>query len=141
MISNIRISKFDSSIRIFAFDLYICDYSMDCLFCKIGAGEIPSDTVFEDAEVKIFKDIHPKAPVHLLVIPKQHIESIAHLEADHHDIAAKLIFVAKDVAAKLGLKGYKLIFNVGREGGQDIDHLHLHLRGGWSNADTRDSNI
>lgn len=111
------------------------DYSLqtcvDCLFCKIAAGEIPSETVFEDAEVKIFKDIHPKAPTHLLVIPKIHIASIAHLEDDHNNIIARLIYAAKDAASDAGLAGYKLEFNVGRQGGQVIDHLHLHILGGW----------
>lgn len=114
---------------------------MDCLFCKISRNEIPAEVVFEDNEVKVFKDIHPKAPVHLLVIPKQHIESIAHLEDDHNDIIAKLIYTAKKVASDLGLKGYKLVFNVGREGGQVIDHLHLHLLGGWTKAEERSINV
>ena len=103
----------------------------DCLFCKIAKGEIPSDVVFEDDDVKIFKDIHPKAPIHYLIIPKAHIQSIAHLEADHNDIIAKLIYAAKREAEKAGLKGYKLSFNVGKEGGQEVDHLHLHVLGGW----------
>jgi len=114
---------------------------MDCLFCKIGAGEIPSDTVFEDEHIRVFKDIHPKAPVHLLVIPKTHIQSIAHLEEDHGGIIVKLIYTAKDVAARMGLAGYKLGFNVGREGGQDVDHLHLHVLGGWSGAEERKLNV
>ena len=107
---------------------------MECIFCKIARGEAPSETVYEDAEVKVFKNIQPKAPVHLLVIPKIHIESIAHLHADHNDIIAKLIFAAKNTAEKVGLKGYKLAFNVGRDGGQVIDHLHLHLLGGWQSG-------
>lgn len=111
---------------------------MNCLFCKIAAGEIPSETVFEDAEVKIFKDIHPKSPMHLLVIPKMHIESVAHLKADHGDIVAKLIYEAKDAAARSGMKGYKLVFNVGREGGQVIDHLHLHILGGWPRGENQE---
>lgn len=90
--------------------------------------------MYEDNDVKVFKDVHPKAPVHFLVIPRIHIQSIAHLEANHNDVIAKLIYAAKKVAEDLGLKGYKLVFNVGREGGQVIDHLHLHLLGGWSNA-------
>ena len=106
---------------------------MDCLFCKIVQGELASDTVYEDDAVQAFRDIHPKAPVHVLVVPKQHIESIAHLEADHHEIVSLLIYAAKDIAAKIGLKGYKLVFNVGKEGGQVIDHLHLHLLGGLTN--------
>ena len=106
----------------------------DCLFCKIAQGQLPAETVYEDSEVKIFKDIHPKAPVHLLVIPKIHIQSIAHLEDDHNDIIAKLIYAAKHTAAEQGLKGYKLLFNVGREGGQVVDHLHLHIMGGWDSV-------
>lgn len=106
---------------------------MDCIFCKIGKKEIPSEIIHEDESVMVFKDIHPSAPVHFLIIPKEHIESIAHLEGNHRDILAKIIYQAKESAAKLGLKGYKLVFNVGREGGQVIDHLHLHLLGGWNN--------
>jgi histidine triad (HIT) family protein len=104
---------------------------MECIFCKIANNELSSDTVFEDRDVKAFKDIHPKAPVHILVIPKIHIQSIAHLEADHNDVIAKLLYAAKDIAGNLGLAGYKLLFNVGREGGQVVDHLHLHLLSGW----------
>lgn len=104
---------------------------MDCIFCKISRGELQADAVYEDAEVKAFVDIHPKAPVHILVVPKRHIESIAHLEADHSDVIAKLVYAAKRIAAERGLAGYKLVFNVGREGGQMVDHLHLHLLGGW----------
>jgi len=105
---------------------------MDCLFCKIVQGEVESDTIFEDDVVRVFRDIHPKAPVHLLVVPKLHIQSVAHLEDDHNGIIARLIYTAKRIATAQGLKGYKLVFNVGREGGQAIDHLHLHLLGGWS---------
>ncbi|MBI4134998.1 MAG: histidine triad nucleotide-binding protein [Candidatus Sungbacteria bacterium] len=112
---------------------------MDCIFCKIGRGEISSDTVHEDEIVRVFKDIHPKAPVHLLVIPKEHVESIAHLEEAGHDaMVAHMIFAAKRVAKEKGLTGYKLLFNVGRDGGQLVDHLHLHILGGWSNAISED---
>lgn len=111
---------------------------MDCIFCKIGAGTIPSDAVFEDERVKIFRDIHPKAPVHLLVIPKMHIESVAHLQADHADVVSRLIFAAKEIARTQNLSGYKIILNVGREAGQVIDHLHLHILGGWSSDENPD---
>lgn len=114
---------------------------MDDIFCKIARGELPADTVYEDEEVKVFKDIHPKAPVHFLVIPKIHIESIAHLEDDHSDVIAKLIYTAKLVAAKQGLKGYKLAFNVGKEGGQEVDHLHLHILGGWRGGEKMELNV
>lgn len=105
---------------------------MDCIFCKIVKKEIPAEIIHEDARVLVFKDIHPSAPVHYLVVPKEHIQSIAHLEENHNKIISEVIYAAKAVATKLGLKGYKLVFNVGREGGQVIDHLHLHLLGGWS---------
>lgn len=112
---------------------------MNCLFCQIAQGEKQADVVYEDNDVKVFKDIHPKAPVHLLVIPKIHIQSIAHLEENHSDVIARIIYAAKATAAKLGLQGYKLVFNVGREGGQVIDHLHLHLLGGWGHKEDADS--
>lgn len=111
---------------------------MDCLFCKIASGEVSSEIIYEDDELKAFTDIRPSAPVHILVIPKIHIESIAHLEENHNDIIAKLIYRAKQIAADRDLLGYKLVFNVGREGGQVIDHLHLHLLGGWGSKDNSD---
>jgi histidine triad (HIT) family protein len=110
----------------------------DCLFCKISSGEKSSEIEYEDAEIKAFKDIRPSAPVHILVIPKEHVESIAHLEENHSAMIAKLIYRAKQIAAEKGLAGYKLVFNVGREGGQVIDHLHLHLLGGWERRDNPD---
>lgn len=114
---------------------------MNCLFCKIASGEISSDTVYEDGDVRVFKDINPKAPVHLLVVPKIHIQSIAHLKADHNDIIVKIIYTAKRVARDQGLTGYKLVFNVGREGGQVIDHLHLHLLGGWKGMEEKNIDV
>lgn len=100
---------------------------MDCVFCKIVARELPATIVLENEKLMAFPDIKPSAPLHLLIIPKEHIESIAHLQPNHREILADLIFAAKELAASKGLKGYKLAFNVGREGGQIIDHLHLHL--------------
>jgi len=105
---------------------------MECVFCKIIKKELPTEFWYEDGQVLAFKDVRPAAPVHILVVPKEHIQSIAHLEGNHREILAALIYVAKDLAEKQNLKGYKLIFNVGREGGQVIDHLHLHLLGGWN---------
>ena len=104
----------------------------DCVFCKITKKEIPAEIIFEDGDLIVFKDIKPSAPLHYLVVPKEHIQSIGHLQNNHKEIISKLIFRAKDEAQKAGLKGYKLVFNVGREGGQIIDHLHLHLLGGWT---------
>ena len=104
----------------------------ECLFCGIAGRTVPSEVVYEGDEVVAFKDIRPKAPVHLLIVPKMHIESIAHLEENHTGIIAKLIYTAKNIAASQGLQGYRLVFNVGRDGGQVVDHLHLHLLGGWT---------
>lgn len=104
----------------------------DCIFCSIAQKKVKSEIVFENDQVLIFKDIKPSAPVHYLIIPKEHIQSIAHLKENHNEIISKIIYGAKEFAEKIGLKGYKLVFNVGKEGGQIIDHLHLHLLGGWS---------
>lgn len=106
---------------------------MDCIFCKIINKEMPTDFIYEDESVVAFSDIRLSAPVHYLVVPREHIQSIIHLQKNHQEIISKLIFTAKNIAEKFGLKGYKLVFNVGREGGQIIDHLHLHLLGGWKN--------
>lgn len=111
----------------------------DCVFCKIAAKEIGADIVYEDSGVLAFNDIRPSAPVHVLVVPKEHIQSIAHLESNHNEVISKLIFTAKSLAEKSNLKGYKLVFNVGREGGQVIDHLHLHLLGGWNKKESIES--
>ena len=110
---------------------------MDCIFCKRAQGDPAFEVtpvVFEDGQSKAFYDLYPKAPVHVLLIPKVHIESIKHLTEHHTSIVAHLLFTAKKIAEDLGLKGYKLMFNVGREGGQMVDHLHLHILGGWSNT-------
>lgn len=107
--------------------------SADCIFCKITKKETPADFVYEDDTLVVFNDIKPAAPVHLLLVPKVHIPSIINLEGKHREIISALIYTAKDIAKEKGLTGYKLIFNVGRNGGQVIDHLHLHLLGGWDN--------
>lgn len=101
----------------------------DCIFCKISKKEIPAEIVFEADEIIVFKDANPKADVHLLIVPKKHIESINHLSVEDKAMASDLIFVAKEMAQKMEVEksGYKLQFNVGRGGGQIIDHLHLHL--------------
>lgn len=108
---------------------------MDCIFCKIVKKEIPTDLLYEDNEVVAFNDIRPSAPVHILVVPKEHIQSICHLEGNHKGIISTMIFTAKKLASEFGLAGYKLVFNVGRDGGQMVDHLHLHLLGGWSSKE------
>jgi len=102
----------------------------NCLFCKIINKELPSDIVYEDDKIIVFKDIRPKAPIHLLILPKKHIPSVDHLEIPDRDLMGELILTAKVIAEKNNLKGYKLMINVGRDGGQIIDHLHLHLLSG-----------
>jgi len=102
----------------------------ECLFCKIIKREIPSERVFENEKVLVIKDIHPKAEVHLLILPKKHIVSVNHLEEEDKELMGELILTAQEIAKEKKLTGYKLIINVGREGGQLIDHLHLHLLSG-----------
>jgi histidine triad (HIT) family protein len=104
-----------------------------CIFCDIVNGRQPAAVVYQDERVMIFKDIFPRAPVHLLVIPKKHIRSLNDLEADHWETAAALLFSSQAIAAQLGFAqaGYRLIFNVESGGGQDVFHLHLHLMAGW----------
>ena len=104
---------------------------MDCLFCKIASGSIPVDRVYEDDRVLAFPDINPQAPTHLLVIPKEHIASHAHAAAGHADLLGHLLWAAGEVARKKGLgNGYRLVINTGPDGGQTVDHLHVHLLGG-----------
>lgn len=98
-----------------------------CLFCKIAKKEIPSEIVYEDEKVVVFKDINPQAPIHLLIIPKKHIPSVDHIEIEDKSLMGELILTAQRIAKEKDLKGYKLQINVGRDGGQIIDHLHLHL--------------
>jgi len=105
---------------------------MDCLFCKIANKEIPSEIVYESDTVLAFKDIKPVAPVHLLIIPKKHIPSVDHLTSKDKDLVGELFLVAQKVARSQGVAetGYRLVFNIGKDAGQTVDHLHLHLIGG-----------
>jgi len=100
---------------------------MNCLFCNIAKGEKKAEIVYENDKVIAFKDIHPKAPVHLLIVPKKHIPSLFHLEIKDKTLMGELILVAQKIAKEKNLKGYRLKINVGRPAGQIIDHLHLHL--------------
>jgi histidine triad (HIT) family protein len=103
----------------------------DCLFCKIVAGAIPAKRVFEDRRSLVFADIQPQAPVHLLVIPKEHLTSHAHALAEHTELLGHLLAVAGEMARSEGLeKGYRLVVNTGEDGGQTVGHLHIHLLGG-----------
>lgn len=103
-----------------------------CLFCKIIKKELPAEIVYEDKDVIVFKDINPKAPIHFLILPKKHIDSLIHLKNKDIYLAGKLILVSKKIAKTFNLtqKGYKLVFNVGPGGGQMIDHIHLHFLSG-----------
>jgi histidine triad (HIT) family protein len=105
----------------------------DCLFCSIAAGGTEMEFLFENESLVVFRDIHPHAPVHLLIVPKKHIRSINDISAGDGALLGEMIACAKDMAAREGVSasGYKLLFNVESGGGQVIFHLHLHLLGGW----------
>jgi histidine triad (HIT) family protein len=106
--------------------------SEECVFCRIIAGEIPADIVYQDEDFLAFRDIMPKAPTHVLIIPKTHITSVTELTEEQQKLAGRLIIIAKNLAKKKGIarKGYRLVINCGLEGGQVVPHLHLHLLGG-----------
>ena len=104
----------------------------DNIFLKIIRKEIPADIVYEDEEILAFYDIHPIAPVHILVVPKKPIESIATMDDEDAAVVGRMFLVARDIARDLNIseKGYKLLIRVGKDGGQEVPHLHLHLLGG-----------
>ena len=113
----------------------------NCLFCKIAAKQIPASVVYEDDDLLAFKDIHPAAPVHLLVIPKQHVATLSDCTAEHTAVLGKMLALAPKLAAEHGVAvrydadgkpggGYKTLINSGPDGGQEVYHLHLHLIGG-----------
>ena len=109
----------------------------DCVFCNIVNKTIDSRIEFENDELIVIRDILPKAPVHLLVIPKKHIISAAHVQNENKALLGDMILVAKDMAEKnkISETGYKLVYNVGKDGGQVIPHLHLHVMGGKNLGD------
>ncbi len=113
----------------------------DCLFCKIVAGQIPSRCLYEDDELIAFHDIHPHAPVHFLVVPKQHISTMSDVDARHAALLGKMMVLGAKLAGEQGcavrtdeagktVGGFKLLFNTGPDGGQEVYHLHLHVIGG-----------
>ena len=104
----------------------------DCIFCKIIRKELTSDFLYEDEHCIVINDLYPKAKTHLLIIPKKHIESVMTLEDDDQLTMGHLINTAKNIAKKIKLKGYKLQINVGKDGGQEIFHLHIHLLSNFS---------
>jgi histidine triad (HIT) family protein len=105
---------------------------MDCIFCKIIAGQIPSDVVYTDDKVIAFKDIHPMAPVHLLIIPREHIPTLNDATENHTALLGHMTQVAKHLAKQQGVSahGYRVVINCGQQGGQVVQHLHMHLLGG-----------
>jgi len=105
--------------------------SLDCLFCRIACGEIPSRKVHEDAEVLAFHDIHPAAPVHFLMIPKSHVDSLLTSGSEHEAVLGKMVALAPRLAQEQGCgNGFRLVINNGPDGGQEVNHLHIHIMGG-----------
>ena len=104
--------------------------SADCIFCKIVKGDIPSKKIYEDEEVIAFHDIHPIAPVHFLIVPKLHVETLKDCDATHQQLLGKMLLLAPKLAAEQGLKGFKTLINTGKEGGQEVFHIHIHVFGG-----------
>ncbi|MBE6829992.1 histidine triad nucleotide-binding protein [Caproiciproducens sp. R2] len=106
---------------------------MDCVFCKIANGEIPSKKAYEDDRVLAFYDLDPQAPVHILIIPKEHIQSVEDITEENSAIVAHIFEVAAKLAKENNLeKGFRVVSNVGKDGGQSVPHLHFHLLGGRS---------
>ncbi len=102
----------------------------DCLFCKIINRTIPSTIIYEDDDVIVFNDIKPMAKVHFLIVPKLHIDSLKECEETHQSLLGKMLLLAPKLAAEQGLQGFKTLINTGREGGQEIFHIHVHVFGG-----------
>jgi histidine triad (HIT) family protein len=104
---------------------------MSCLFCKIAAGTIPSTPVYQDELTYAFADINPMAPVHILIVPREHISSLIDADESKGALLGRLLWAAAEIARNKGLgKGYRVVVNTGEDGGQTVDHLHLHLLGG-----------
>jgi len=103
----------------------------DCIFCKIVRQEIPAELVQEEKDFIVFKDINPQAPIHLLLIPKKHIESLAKLDKDDQLLIGTILFATKSLAERYGIsdRGYRVVINCGLEGGQLVPHLHFHFLG------------
>ncbi len=110
---------------------------MDCIFCRIVAGEIPADILYQDEEVIAFRDINPLAPTHLLIIPKKHISSLVHLSEAESPLMGNMVSIANQLAKREGVSesGYRLTINCGEQGGQLVPHLHMHLLGGRQLSD------
>lgn len=102
----------------------------DCIFCKIISGQQTTELLFENDNIVVFKDIFPKAPVHLLVVPKKHIDSLKALTMEDSELIAHIMLQLPQLAKSQGLEGFRTIINTGKEGGQEVFHLHIHLVGG-----------
>ena len=111
---------------------------MNCVFCKIAAGEIPGEILYQDEEVIAFRDIEPLAPVHLLIIPRRHIPSLTHLSDTDAPLIGHMVIIANQLARDEGIdgSGYRLVINCGEHGGQIVPHLHMHLLGGKRLSDS-----
>ena len=105
---------------------------MDCIFCKVASGEMDAKKVFEDEDLVAFEDIRPQAPVHILIIPRRHIETLNDLTDEDAELVGRLVLAAKHIAAERGVaeSGYRLVLNCNRDSGQEVFHIHLHLLGG-----------
>lgn len=104
--------------------------SADCIFCKIVKGDIPSRKIYEDEDVIAFHDIHPITRVHFLIVPKIHIETLSHCDSEQQNLLGKILLLAPKLAQEQGLNGFRTMINTGREGGQEVFHLHVHAFGG-----------
>lgn len=102
----------------------------DCIFCKIIAGKIPAKKIYEDDDLIAFHDIHPIAKVHFLMVPKLHVASLAECDSNQQAILGKMLLLAPKLAAEQGLRGFRTMINTGKEGGQEVFHLHVHVFGG-----------
>lgn len=104
----------------------------DCIFCKIIEKQIPAEIIYEDVDIIAFKDIHPAAPIHILVVPKKHIASIIEIEKEDELLIGKIYTVINQIAEKLGIKekGFRVVLNCGEDGGQEVKHIHFHLLAG-----------
>lgn len=107
---------------------------MDCIFCNIVSGNIPSEKVYEDDLILAFKDINPVAPVHVVIIPKKHIDSVMTMGDEHKNLIGHIFLKAQSIAEKLGISetGFRIVNNCGKDGGQSVMHMHFHLIGGRS---------
>ena len=103
---------------------------MDCVFCKIAGGEIPTEKIYEDEDIIAFNDLDPQAPIHFLVIPKKHITSLAQVEESDSALIGRIMLAIQKLAKDNNLEGYRVVTNIGEDGGQTVPHLHFHVLGG-----------